>query len=783
MEQGKQHNTTRIAVAGIVLVALILVLGALWLGRAATEVAGGAADSGTLIVRGAILAGATVLALAALFIVLLKQIRINARLTLEKQTAEAENRARHEALEQQLQLQAQLLEQEQQRTQQSKLISALAADYWGAYYIDLDRNEGVCYQVHDDLDEHLSVNQHFPYLESVTAYAEKYVVESSRADFLRFVQPDAIRAGLAAERVISTRYLVHRHGRDRYEMVRFAGVRHPEDRDDHVVHAVGACFTDVDAETRATLERAAALSDALAAAEQANLAKNSFLSNMSHEIRTPMNAIIGLDSIALNDPETPEKLRGYLEKIGASADHLLRLINDILDMSRIESGRMTLKTEEFSFPRLLESVNTILSSQCAEKGLTYHCYLKNEVAERYVGDSAKLRQVLLNILDNAVKFTPRGGAVSFTVERVAGFDRRSTLRFTVEDTGIGMSADYLPRLFDPFSQENISNTSPYGSSGLGMPIARSIVEMMNGSIDVKSEKGVGTCFTVCVTLTDAEPEARQDATVPHPEALRVLLAEGDPVARESARQALEKAGIAAETVESGASAVEQAQLRFARRAPYDLILLDRQMPDMDGLETARRIRALSGGAGSVILLMAYGWDEDRDEALRAGVDSFVPKPLFAEQALEEYRAVMEHKSRAVTQAARKADLNGRRVLLAEDVPVNAEIIQMVLLLRGMESDHAENGRLCVEMFAAREPGYYDAVLMDMRMPEMDGLEATRAIRAMDRPDAARIPIIALTANAFDEDVQRSLQAGLNAHLSKPVQPDTLYETLESLIED
>ena len=243
----------------------------------------------------------------------------------------------------------------------------------------------------------------------MTAYANQYITEPYREEFLRFIQPDAIREGLKSERVISYRYMVHRHGRESYEMVRFAGVRHPEDREDHIVHSVGACFTDVDEETRQSLLRNQALSDALDAAEQANKAKTAFLSNMSHEIRTPMNAIIGLDNIALNDPDLPDKTRIYLEKIGTSAEHLLNLINDILDMSRIESGHMTLKNEEFSFPKLLEAINTMFSGQCQDKGLDYQCHIKGEVDDYYIGDNMKLRQVLINILGNAVKFTPEGG--------------------------------------------------------------------------------------------------------------------------------------------------------------------------------------------------------------------------------------------------------------------------------------------------------------------------------------------------------------------------------------
>ncbi|MBQ6150717.1 MAG: ATP-binding protein [Mogibacterium sp.] len=330
---------------------------------------------------------------------------------------------------------------------------------------------------------------------------------------------------------MSYRYMINVNGKESWEAVKFAGVRHPDQRDDHLVHTVGACFADIDDETRNELEQRQLLTDALENAEQANKAKTAFLSNMSHEIRTPMNAIIGLDNIALNDPETPEKTREYLEKIGASAEHLLHLINDILDMSRIESGRMILKNEEFPFSELLEMVNTMFSGQCSDKGLDYQCHIIGDVDNYYVGDKMKLRQVLINILGNAVKFTPEGGKVDLTVERIAKFEKQSTLRFTIADTGIGMSKEYLPKLFETFTQEDSSMTNKYGSSGLGMAITKSIVEMMNGSIEVESEKGVGSTFYVTVTLLNAaeHKEAESEITV-RPDEMTVLVVDDDSVA-------------------------------------------------------------------------------------------------------------------------------------------------------------------------------------------------------------------------------------------------------------
>ncbi len=391
-------------------------------------------------------------------------------------------------------------------------------------------------------------------------------------------------------------------------------------------------------------ERATEVEKALA--EESSRAKTSFLSNMSHEIRTPMNAIIGLDNIALRDPDLTPKTRDQLEKIGASAKHLLGLINDILDMSRIESGRMVLKQEEFLFKEFLEQVNIIINGQCADKGLTYQCEVVGDINDYYVGDDMKLKQVLINILGNSVKFTEAPGTVTLRAEQIATDGATCTLRFDMIDTGIGMDKEYLPKLFEAFSQEDATTTNKYGGSGLGMAITKNFVEMMNGQIHVESEKGVGSTFTVTVTL--------------------------------------------------GAS--------------------------------------------------------DR---------------VFAPEA-------------AILPAIESA-LAGRRVLVAEDVDANAEILADLLELEDVEAERAENGQVAVEMFAAHPQGYYDAILMDMRMPVMDGLNATEVIRAMDRPDAAAIPIIAMTANVFDEDVARTRKAGMNAHLFKPIEPDKLYAKLAELM--
>ena len=526
-------------------------------------------------------------------------------------------------------------------------------------------------------------------------------------------------------------------------------------------------------------ENREALRDALASAEQANLAKTAFLSNMSHEIRTPMNAIIGLNNIAMNDPTASEKVKEYLQKIGDSAQHLLGIINDILDMSRIESGRMTIRKEEFSFSKALEQVNTMISGQCRDKGIHYDCRIKGNIDECYVGDAMKLKQVMINILGNAVKFTPEGGSVTFVIEEGPRYNGNATLHFTIQDTGVGISEAFLPHIFEPFSQEDSASANKYGSTGLGLPITKSIVELMNGQIEVESKKGSGTTFRIMITLGESSRKEEAAPNDLNPHELSVLVIDDDPIALEHAVIVLGQIGFSCDTAESGWEGIDKVRIRHGRRDDYSLLLIDWRMPDMDGIETTRQIRSVVGQDTPIIILTSFNWDEIADEAKSAGVDTFVSKPLFASSVMDEFRQAFRLKHAA--SVGETADLSGRRVLLAEDMSVNAEIMIMVLAMRNIEAELAVNGRIAVEMFKDHEPGYYDAILMDMRMPEMDGLEAARTIRNLDRNDAKTIPMIALTANAFDEDVQRSMQAGLNAHLSKPVDPDALFETLQDLL--
>ena len=389
--------------------------------------------------------------------------------------------------------------------------------------------------------------------------------------------------------------------------------------------------------------------------------------------------------------------------------------------------------------------------------------------------------MLENVLSNALKFTYAPGSVTLTVEQTRQFESNATLRFCVKDTGIGMEKSYIPKAFDAFSQEDDTHKTRYGGTGLGLTITKRIVEIMNGFISVESEKGIGTLVTVVVTLGIADRYGSSNDAAIDLTALHVLVVDDEPIEAEHARSILEEAGIHADTATSGQEALRMMEEQHELHKPYNLVLMDWNMPGMNGLETSAEIRRQFGSESTVVVLTAYNWDEIQKDANSVGVDNYLSKPLIPSRVIAEIERIARRSELPLFTEKKRANLAGRRLLLAEDLMSNAEIMMDILEMEYIQTDHAANGRIAVDMFASSDPGAYAAILMDVRMPEMDGLEATEAIRALPRPDAKKIPIIAITANAFDEDVQRSLQAGMNAHLSKPVDFEHMLRLLGELV--
>ena len=675
----------------------------------------------------------------------------------------------------------------QREEQQGMMLSALTDDYDVLIRSDIDRDTFAVLRANDSYLDHCP--ELYSY-RSLSAFLDRlsHMNEEEYESFHTRVNQESIMRHMTQEHALYHNFrLMDKEGNSTTYQVKIVPVGvWPQSR------RILLGIHNIEETVRAEENQRRMLKEALDKAEHANRAKTSFLSNMSHEIRTPMNVIIGLDNIALNDPDLTPHIKEQLEKIGASARHLLGIINDILDMSRIESGHVELRDEEFSFREFLDQTNVMVSEQCADKGLQYECRIIGKTEDYYIGDEMKLRQVLINILGNAVKFTQAPGSVTFTVEQTSGFENYRSLRFTISDTGIGMDRDYIPKIFEAFSQEMEGTSNKLGSTGLGMAISKSIVSMMNGDIAVESEKGVGSTFTVTVTLKTSGRSAHTAHSGMLPTGLRALVVDDDLVAREHIQLVAESIGIETDIAADGAEALSMIRSRMAQGKSYQLILPAWKMSDIDGIALTRQIRDIVGGEAMVILLTGYDWEDAQEEATRAGVDAILSKPLFTDTLTSCVQKILSRRTQD-DETDLNGDLNGDQddsvstglegclVLVAEDMDLNAEILMDLLEMEEIHSEHAENGQIAVDMFSEHPAGYYDAILMDVRMPVMDGLSATRTIRALDRPDAKSIPIIAMTANAFDEDVKQSLQAGMNAHLSKPVEPERLYEALGRLI--
>ena len=526
-----------------------------------------------------------------------------------------------------------------------------------------------------------------------------------------------------------------------------------------------------------------ALSNAVAAAETANRAKSTFLSNMSHDIRTPMNAIIGFTTLALSNIDDTERVKDYLGKTLASSNHLLSLINDVLDMSRIESGKIHLEEVEVNLSDVLHDLKTIVSGQIFAKQLELYMDVMDVTDEDVYCDKTRLNQILLNLLSNAIKFTPAGGTVSVRVRQLAGKVRGcGQYEFRIKDNGIGMSPEFAQKIFEPFERERTSTVSGIQGTGLGMAITKNIVDMMGGTIEVQTAQGKGTEFTVCVPMR-AQTEQRPVEKITELEGLKALVVDDDFNTCDSVTKMLVKVGMRAEWTLSGKEAVLRARQALEMSDAYHAYIIDWRLPDMNGIEVTRQIRSLHDDT-PIIILTAYDWSDIEVEAKAAGVTAFCAKPMFLSDLRETLMSALGQKPVDAAQGLlpeKNADFKGKHILLVEDNELNREIAQEILREYGFLVDSAENGAVAVEKVSTAAPGSYDLVLMDVQMPIMDGYTATRKIRALDDPARAKLPIIAMTANAFDEDRRNALESGMNGFLSKPIVIDDLVQELHKIL--
>ena len=526
-----------------------------------------------------------------------------------------------------------------------------------------------------------------------------------------------------------------------------------------------------------------ALSDAVAAAETANRAKSTFLSNMSHDIRTPMNAIIGFTTLAISNIDDKDRVKDYLTKTLASSNHLLSLINDVLDMSRIESGKIHLEEVEVNLSDVLHDLKTIVSGQIYAKQLEFYMDAMDVTDEDVYCDKTRLNQILLNLLSNAIKFTPAGGTVSVRVRQLAGKVRGcGQYEFRIKDNGIGMSPEFAKKIFEPFERERTSTVSRIQGTGLGMAITKNIVDMMGGTIEVQTAQGKGSEFIIRVPLR-VQAEHRPVEKITELEGLKALVVDDDFNTCDSVTKMLVKVGMRAEWTLSGKEAVLRARQSIEMSDVYHAYIIDWRLPDMNGIEVTRQIRSLNDDT-PIIILTAYDWSDIEVEAKAAGVTAFCSKPMFISDLRETLMSALGQKLTDASQELlpeKNADFKGKHILLVEDNELNREIAQEILREYGFRVDTAENGAAAVEKVSTAAPGSYDLVLMDVQMPVMDGYTATRKIRALDDPARAKLPILAMTANAFDEDRRNALESGMNGFLSKPIVIGDLVQELRKIL--
>ncbi len=530
---------------------------------------------------------------------------------------------------------------------------------------------------------------------------------------------------------------------------------------------------------REQVEIRAALEDALDAAKSASEAKTTFLSSMSHDIRTPLNGIIGMTAIAETRIEDKARVKDCLKKITLSGKHLLALINEVLDMSKIESGEIYLNEEVFEFSSLMDDLISLNRQQVDAKHHNLAVYTLDITHEEVIGDDVRLQQVLTNLVGNAVKYTPDGGKIEITLsEKPSNNPKMGCFEFVVKDNGVGMSEEYLPHVFDAFTRAENESTFHTQGTGLGMAIARNIIRMMGGDITVESKVGEGSKFTIMLYLKLADVKF---VSYEEFEGLNVLVVDDDQMICESTEFLLSEMGMTGEWVLSGKEAVERVEERHKKGEDYFAVLIDWKMPDMDGIEAVKAIRERVGSSVYIIIFSAYDWSSIEEEATLAGVDGFMGKPLFCSRIVHQFRQLLGNEAKdsgdELSNLLKQVDLTNKRALIAEDNEINAEIAMEILKMTGLDVEWAHDGREALDMMTVSASGYYDCIFMDIQMPVMNGIDSAAAIRASEHPDAKTIPIFAMTANAFLDDVQRILNAGMNEHIAKPLNFDKLTEIL------
>ncbi|MDE6943186.1 MAG: response regulator, partial [Lachnospiraceae bacterium] len=653
---------------------------------------------------------------------------------------------------------ARKLQEEENERRQAALVQALSIDYRVVCFFDLENGVGQPLRVEEDSRQFMEVfEKKLSFQESMEFYIQEYVCEEDRDMVRQAVSEDKIEQGLLEGKQYHVNFRTKGSGVPEYNQMKIVRAGLAEER-----RSIVLGIRSVDKEIRSEMEQRGHLKDALMQANRASKAKSVFLSNMSHDIRTPMNAIVGFTSLAMKHIDNRDRMEEYLKKIMTSGNHLLSLINDVLDMSRIESGKIRLEEKACSLPEILHGICNIVQADVHAKQLELHVDTMDIRNEDIFCDKLRLNQVLLNLLGNAVKYTGAGGAINMRITEKAGApEGYATYEFSIKDNGVGMSAEFVEHIFEPFEREMNSTVSGIQGTGLGMAITKNIVDMMNGTIEVESELGEGSTFTVSFTFQIRENE-KEEQDIPELKNCRALVVDDDFNTCDSVSYMLGQIGLRAEWTLSGKEAVLRTKQASMRKDGYLVYIIDWLLPDMNGIEVTRRVRQMMGDDVPVIVLTAYDWSDIEEEAKEAGVTAFCSKPLFMSELRDCLRTVIGlEEADEVEQASGTVQFTAGRILLAEDNALNQEIAVEILDSAGFKTEVAENGKIAVEMLEKSSPGYYQLVLMDVQMPVMNGYEAVREIRQLENQKLASVPVIAMTANAFEEDKQEALRNGMD----------------------